>query len=157
MTQTGNPRTSIIALSISGGGHRAAAFGLGTIALLQELQLMEKVGVISTVSGGSLVGSFYLCAKARSIGEAVLVGQDMAVSLASWQNEGFRSLFFEPFRTFLHSRTLAEQLVKELLPLSLDPREKLIRSAAQRVHSLAYQHGFTNRAGCSAEIEAAHK
>jgi predicted acylesterase/phospholipase RssA len=100
MTQTGNPLTSIIALSISGGGHRAAAFGLGTIALLQELQLMEKVGVISTVSGGSLVGSFYLCAKARSIGEAVQVGQeDMAVSLASWQNEGFRTLFFERFCT----------------------------------------------------------
>jgi predicted acylesterase/phospholipase RssA len=147
MTHTGNPRTSSIALSISGGGHRAAAFGLGTIALLQELQLMEKVGVISTVSGGSLVGSFYLCAKARSIGEAVLAGQDIAVSLASWQNEGFRSLFFEPFRTFLHSRNLAEQLVKELLPLSLDPREKLIRSAAERVHSLLDQHDYPSRLG----------
>jgi|688.fasta_scaffold08998_15 hypothetical protein len=153
MTQTGNPLTSIIALSISGGGHRAAAFGLGTIALLQELQLMEKVGVISTVSGGSLVGSFYLCAKARSIGEAVQVGQeDMAVSLASWQNEGFRTLFFEPFRTFLHSRTLAEQLVKELLPLSLNPREKLIRNAAQRVHSLLDQHDYPSRLGDTAVL-----
>ncbi len=147
MTQTGIPRTSTIALSISGGGHRAAAFGLGTIALLQELKLMEKVGVISTVSGGSLVGSFYLCAKARTIGEAELAGQDMALALASWKAEGFRSLFFEPFRTFLHSRTLAEQLVKDLLPLPLDKREKLIRSAAQRVQSLLEQHDYPTRLG----------
>jgi predicted acylesterase/phospholipase RssA len=138
---------SALALSISGGGHRAAAFGLGTIALLQDLDLMDTVVVISTVSGGSLVGSFYLCAKARAVGEAAQEGRSVEQALASWRADGFRQLFLEPFCTFLHSRTLAEQLVQQLLPLPLGRRDKLIRGAAQRVQSLLDNYGYPTHLG----------
>lgn len=44
-----------IALALSGGGVRAAAFHLGVLRFLAGHQLMEKVTYISTVSGGSLL------------------------------------------------------------------------------------------------------
>lgn len=133
-------RASGLALSISGGGHRAAAFGLGTIAMLQELQLMERVVVISTVSGGSLVGSFYLAAKARAIAAADASEQGIAAMLQEWRTTRFQQGFFEPFRAFLHSRALAEQLVQHLLPVG--NTSKLIRSAADRVHDLLEHHDY---------------
>jgi|CXWL01.1.fsa_nt_gi predicted acylesterase/phospholipase RssA len=50
-----------IALSLSGGGYRAAAFHLGTLSMLRDLGLLEDVKTISTVSGGSIVGGYYSC------------------------------------------------------------------------------------------------
>jgi predicted acylesterase/phospholipase RssA len=48
-----------LGLALSGGGHRAAFFHIGTLARFAELGLLRKVEVISTVSGGSLVGCLY--------------------------------------------------------------------------------------------------
>lgn len=48
-----------IALSLSGGGYRAAGFHLGVMDLLDELNLLEKVTVLSTVSGGTITGMLY--------------------------------------------------------------------------------------------------
>ncbi|MCP9841661.1 patatin-like phospholipase family protein [Synechococcus sp. J7-Johnson] len=125
-----------LALSISGGGHRAAAFGLGTIALLQELGLMERVAVLSTVSGGSLVGGFYLCAKAGFLHDA----EDSQRDLEHWRNEGFRQRFLLPFLAFLHDGRLGDRLVADLLPIPLGPETKLIRSAAEEVQALLKKH-----------------
>ncbi|MEB3255821.1 MAG: patatin-like phospholipase family protein [Synechococcaceae cyanobacterium] len=55
-----------IGLSFSGGGYRATAFSLGTMALLQDLGLLSKARVMSSVSGGSLALAAFLCAKAGS-------------------------------------------------------------------------------------------
>ena len=46
-----------IALSFSGGGARAVGFHLGVLAYLDRLELLEDVAVLSTVSGGSFVGT----------------------------------------------------------------------------------------------------
>jgi NTE family protein len=48
-----------IGLSLSGGGYRAAAFHLGTLKKLNELGLLDKIDVISTISGGSIIGAYY--------------------------------------------------------------------------------------------------
>lgn len=48
-----------IGLALSGGGSRAIAFHLGCLRALHDLGVLEKVGVISTVSGGSVVGALY--------------------------------------------------------------------------------------------------
>lgn len=62
------PRPIIAAVTLSGGGARAAAFGLG---VLQELKatsfemdgratnMLDEVGLISGVSGGSILASYY--------------------------------------------------------------------------------------------------
>lgn len=44
-----------IALALSGGGVRAMVFHLGVLKLLAERQLLEHVGRVSTVSGGTLL------------------------------------------------------------------------------------------------------
>lgn len=46
-----------LGLSLSGGGYRAAAFHLGTLRKLEEMGILEKVNVLSTISGGSITGA----------------------------------------------------------------------------------------------------
>jgi NTE family protein len=48
-----------LGLSLSGGGYRAAAFHLGTLRKLQEMNILERVNVLSTISGGSITGAYY--------------------------------------------------------------------------------------------------
>jgi NTE family protein len=47
-----------IALALSGGGFRASFFHLGVMKRLAEVNLLPQVQLISTVSGGSIVGAF---------------------------------------------------------------------------------------------------
>jgi NTE family protein len=46
-----------LGLSLSGGGYRASAFHLGTLKKLQEMNILNKVDVLSTISGGSITGA----------------------------------------------------------------------------------------------------
>jgi predicted acylesterase/phospholipase RssA len=48
-----------LALTLSGGGYRAAAFHLGVMDMLQRLGLLTSVRVLSTVSGGTFTGMKY--------------------------------------------------------------------------------------------------
>ena len=49
--------TSVIALALSGGGARAMAFHLGCMRALLDRGLLERVAILSTVSGGSVIGA----------------------------------------------------------------------------------------------------
>ncbi|HEY0377168.1 MAG TPA: patatin-like phospholipase family protein [Pyrinomonadaceae bacterium] len=48
-----------LAVTLSGGGYRAAAFHLGVLDLLDRLGLLQSVRVLSTVSGGTFTGMKY--------------------------------------------------------------------------------------------------
>ena len=48
-----------IGLALSGGGFRAALFHVGVLARLAELGILRRVEVISSVSGGSIIGALY--------------------------------------------------------------------------------------------------
>ena len=48
-----------LGLALSGGGLRAALFHIGVLARLAERDVLRHVAVISTVSGGAIVGAFY--------------------------------------------------------------------------------------------------
>lgn len=54
-----------IALSLSGGGYRAAGFHLGALSLLHRVGLLRNVAALSTVSGGTLIGARYARALLR--------------------------------------------------------------------------------------------
>lgn len=59
---TGNSSTAPfgnIGLCLSGGGYRAATYGLGTIDMLELLGLLDEVKLMSTVSGGTFTGVTY--------------------------------------------------------------------------------------------------
>ena len=62
------PPLGSIALSLSGGGYRAAGFHLGVLDLLNRLDLLKDVSALSTVSGGTFTGMRY--ALALKTGEA---------------------------------------------------------------------------------------
>lgn len=48
-----------LGLALSGGGFRAAFFHLGVLARMADMGLLRHVEVISTVSGGSVIGALY--------------------------------------------------------------------------------------------------
>jgi predicted acylesterase/phospholipase RssA len=48
-----------VGLALSGGGFRAALYHIGVLARLAERDVLRYVEVISCVSGGSIIGSFY--------------------------------------------------------------------------------------------------
>jgi NTE family protein len=48
-----------VALALSGGGSRAIAFHLGCLRALNDLGILQKMKIMSTVSGGSVIGALY--------------------------------------------------------------------------------------------------
>lgn len=66
-SRNSNPEINLfenIALTFSGGGYRASAFGLGILSYLRQVEfkdkpLLEHVKGLSTVSGGTLTGATY--------------------------------------------------------------------------------------------------
>lgn len=48
-----------IGLSLSGGGSRAIAFHLGCLRALYDRNILDRIDVISSVSGGSLIAALY--------------------------------------------------------------------------------------------------
>jgi predicted acylesterase/phospholipase RssA len=52
-----------LGLALSGGGSRAAAFHRGTFQGLLDLELVDRIDVVSTVSGGSLFGGAWMAAR----------------------------------------------------------------------------------------------
>src|SRR5437899_1707251 len=49
----------MIGLALSGGGSRAIAFHLGCLRGLDDVGLLDRIGVLSTISGGSVIGAYY--------------------------------------------------------------------------------------------------
>jgi predicted acylesterase/phospholipase RssA len=49
-----------LGLALSGGGFRASLFHLGVLRRMAELDILRDVEVLSTVSGGSVVGALYV-------------------------------------------------------------------------------------------------
>jgi predicted acylesterase/phospholipase RssA len=102
-----------IALCLSGGGYRAATFALGTLDMLDELDLLKDVKLLSTVSGGTFTGLTY----------------------AVWQSEGKTfGAFFEDFRNFLINTNCIDNALRDLYK-TVSPSGttdlSLIRSAAK--------------------------
>jgi hypothetical protein len=56
----GNP---LFGVALSGGGSKASAFGMGVMAGLADLKLLDRANYISSVSGGSYASYFYFTHK----------------------------------------------------------------------------------------------
>ncbi|MGH8082772.1 MAG: patatin-like phospholipase family protein [Lysobacter sp.] len=80
------------ALCLSGGGYRAALFHLGGLLRLHETGLLGGLGMLSSVSGGSIVSAWLAC---RYLDTRV----DANESFAAWSDRiDFRATVVEPFR-----------------------------------------------------------
>ncbi len=56
-----------LGLALAGGGYRASLFHLGVLRRMAELDLLRRVELLSTVSGGSIVGALYLLRLKRAL------------------------------------------------------------------------------------------
>jgi len=102
-----------IALSLSGGGYRAAAFHLGSMSYLERLSLLKEVTMLSTVSGGTFTGVQY------------------SLSLmAGIPFEDFFRDFYELIRD-THLLKLALAKIGRKAPDTLSDRQDLITAFAQ--------------------------
>jgi NTE family protein len=52
-----------VGLALSGGGYRASAFHLWTLRKLKAMGILDKIDIISTISGGSITGAAYCLTK----------------------------------------------------------------------------------------------
>lgn len=93
----GTSPTPKLGLALSGGGFRAAAFHLGTFGALDALGVLNDVAVLSTVSGGSIIGAAWVLHHATG---------------------GTFATFQKSFGTFLTSATID---VPAILSGALDP------------------------------------
>jgi NTE family protein len=59
----------MIGLALSGGGSRAIAFHLGCLRALNDMGLLDRIGVLSTISGGSVIGAYYAYSPEKSFEE----------------------------------------------------------------------------------------
>lgn len=59
----------MIGLALSGGGSRAIAFHLGCLRALNDLGILSKINVLSTISGGSVIGAYYAYTPQKSFEE----------------------------------------------------------------------------------------
>jgi NTE family protein len=64
-----DPKQIPLGLALSGGGSRAMAFHLGCLRALDQLSVLRKVGVLSTISGGSVIGAYYAYTPQKSFAE----------------------------------------------------------------------------------------
>src|SRR5260370_964219 len=59
----------MIGLALSGGGSRAMAFQLGCLRALNDIGVLSRIGVLSTISGGSVIGAYYAYTPNKSFDE----------------------------------------------------------------------------------------
>src|SRR6185295_1266837 len=67
----GVPVYDTVALSLSGGGIRSAAFSLGVLQALNHQGVLNKIDYLSTVSGGGYIGTSLSATMSMSRGEFV--------------------------------------------------------------------------------------
>ncbi len=65
-----------LGLALSGGGFRSALFHVGVLARMAELDLLRKVDVISSVSGGSIIAAYYFLKVKALLEQAPPEGQE---------------------------------------------------------------------------------
>jgi NTE family protein len=76
-------------LCLSGGGYRAALFHLGALRRLNELELLDKIDRISSVSGGSILVGFIIAKAEKVFDEGGFAVNDFEDQIAA------------PFRAFV--------------------------------------------------------
>lgn len=59
MMQETSKKKTTIGLALSGGGARAMAFHLGCLRALESVKLLDRITVLSTISGGSVIGAYF--------------------------------------------------------------------------------------------------
>jgi len=118
-----NPTRPRVGLAFSGGGFRAAAFGLGAMRALNDRGILPDVRVVSGISGGSLLTAMWAYGPA-----------DFAEFDASVNGMLRTNLRNELFRRAMHPRLIASNA--RSVVLALPPRPLKRARASTRTEAL---------------------
>lgn len=130
-----------IGLALSGGGSRAIAFHLGCLRALHELGILDRVKVLSTVSGGSVIGGLLAAnqdpfpefeARVRTILARGLV--QPAIRKVLTTSEGLRALYCWAVLVLINTVFLALSWVTRPVALFV-PADKRGRWQADRIRA----------------------
>jgi NTE family protein len=118
-----------VALCLSGGGFRASLFHLGALRRLNELGVLSRVDVVSSVSGGSIISAH------------------VASRLDLWPAPGTAAPDWEtkisaPFRDYASKNVRTPALLRRVLPWNW-PRP----SAGVRALAASYERNLAHRGG----------
>lgn len=133
-----------LGLCLSGGGFRASLFHIGVLAALAERELLHKVEVLSTVSGGSIIGAYYYL-KVKQLLEGRRPGCPQPTV------EAYRRIVAEIEQEFLEA---AQQNIRLRLFLNPFKNAKMVRedySRSDRLAELLNQYLY-NKVDCNADI-----
>jgi predicted acylesterase/phospholipase RssA len=156
MEDTGPGLAGDIALCLSGGGYRAAAFHLGVLDLLDRVGLLPKVRTLSTISGGTIVGAAWALSCARKEPFAVFFARAwktlrslnvVSEAVAGLGGRGRRegvSLIRAAAGVYAGSDLFGEAKLGELMASQEGP-EDLIFSATEFHSGLAYRFQTSRR------------
>lgn len=154
---TGPGLAGDVALCLSGGGYRAAAFHLGVLDLLDRVALLPKVRTLSTISGGTIVGAAWALSCARRESFAAFYGRawetlpslnvvkEAVAKLAKrGRHEERASLIRAAAQAYADSPLFGEAKLGELIDSPHGPDE-LIFSATEFHSGLAYRFQTSRR------------
>lgn len=125
-----------VGLALSGGGFRASFYHIGVLARLAEMDVLRSVEVLSTVSGGSIVGAHYYLEVQNLLqtrADAEITREDYIQIV-----ERLRRQFFAGVSKNLRMRTFADPIANILMLFS----EKYSRS--QRIARLYERDLYSN-------------
>jgi predicted acylesterase/phospholipase RssA len=148
-----------LALSLSGGGYRAAAFHLGSMAYLHQLTwqdkpLLSRLSVISTISGGTITGMKYALSLAEGksfeqfyaelyqfLKEDQLLGHALAMlnNDEAWGNSTKQRNLINAFSLVYHRELLGEKTFKTLLDLPADQYPEMLFNSTDLENQLAFR------------------
>ena len=135
-------RRSKLGLALAGGGFRASLFHLGVLHRMAELGLLRSVEVLSTVSGGSIIGALYILLLKKQLDKSATLTNKQYVEiiaeldaiLVTGIKKNLRTrLFMNPFGLLrvlmtndtlgrrmarIYERYLYQNIVNELQPTS---------------------------------------
>lgn len=133
-----------LGLCLSGGGFRASLFHIGVLAALAERELLHKVEVLSTVSGGSIIGAYYYL-KVKQLLEGRRPGCPQPTV------EAYRRIVAEIEQEFLEA---VQQNIRLRLFLNPFKNAKMVREDYSRSDRLAelLNRYLYNKISCTPDI-----
>ncbi len=118
MSEASDELTTDVALCFSGGGYRAAAYHLGTLAMLHELGMQDRIKYFSTASGGTIVAMKYILARCEK----------------QWEDSGDDfDIFATEFKKFLLDQNIVKDAFEAITEQRFEGQKNdisLIRAAA---------------------------
>ena len=149
-----------LGLALSGGGFRASFFHIGILAQMAEKGLLQSIEVISTVSGGSIIGALYYL-HVKKLLESKLdedisnqdyidIVQLIEVNFLKATEKNIRMLTFADFRKnfkmslphYSRSDRIAELYNKHFYQSVLEDMGHPVEMQKVKIHPLGCHHEF---------------